>query len=198
MRLLSILLTCFLLVACSKAPYQKIPPTGTILAFGDSLTYGYNVDSQYSYPSVLATLSGRNVVNAGVSGEVTADGLARLADLLSENHYDFLILLEGGNDILQGLPQAQIKQNLARMIELAQQHRVPVLLIAVPSKTLLAPPAPLYQELADTYDVPLMNTLVSSLLKKSKYKLDTVHFNEAGYEAMANEIYSTMKKLGAL
>lgn len=197
MRLLTVLLTCLFLAACSKAPYTKIPPTGTILAFGDSLTYGYNVQPEHSYPSVLARLSGRNVVNAGVSGEVTADGLERLTELLQEEHYDFLILLEGGNDILQNLSQAQLKDNLARMIEVAKEHNVPVLLLAVPTKNLLAPPAALYQELADTHEVPLMNNLISRLMKQSKYKLDTVHFNEAGYEEMAGEIYREMKKLGA-
>lgn len=198
MRMLTILLASFFMVACSKAPYAKIPPTGTILAFGDSLTYGYNVQPEHSYPSVLARLSGRNVVNAGVSGEVTADGLVRLTELFNDNHYDFLILLEGGNDILQNLSQAQLQSNLSHMIELAKERNVPVLLLAVPTKNLLAPPAPFYQELADTHDVPLMNNLISRLMKQSKYKLDTVHFNEAGYEEMANEIYREMKKLGAL
>lgn len=87
--------------------------------------------------------------------------------MLSENQYDFLILLKSGNDILQNLPQTQLKENLVRMIELAQKHHVQVLLIAVPNKSLLAPSVPLYQELADTYDVPQMNTLASSWLKKS-------------------------------
>src|SRR5699024_6388106 len=100
-------------------------------------------------------------------------------------------------EILQNLSQAQLKDNLARMIEVAQEHNVPVLLLAVPTKNLLAPPAALYRELADTHDVPLMNNLISRLMKQSKYKLDTVHFNEAGYGEMANEIYREMKKLWA-
>src|SRR5699024_12783752 len=115
MRLLTVLLTCLFLVACSKAPYTKIPPTGTILAFGDSLTYRYNVQPEHDYPSVLARLSGRTVVNAGVSGAVTADGLERLTERLNEEHYDFLILLEGGNEILQNHSQAQLQDNMARM-----------------------------------------------------------------------------------
>lgn len=84
------------------------------------------------------------------------------------------------------------------MIGVAKERNVPVLLLAVPTKNLLAPPAALYQELADTHEVPLMNHLIGRLMKQSKYKLDTVHFNEAGYEEMANEIYREMKKLGAL
>lgn len=198
MRILPILLALAFLVACQKAPYSKIPSTGTILAFGDSLTYGYNLEPQHSYPYVLEELSGRTVINAGVSGEVTKDGLERLSELFDENHYDFLILLEGGNDVLQNLSQAQLKSNLAEMIELAQRHQVPVLLLAVPSKSLLAPPLPLYQELADAYQVPLMNSLISQLMKQPKYKLDTVHFNGTGYQKMASEIHKEMKKLGAL
>jgi len=198
MRFLSVLFVCFFLLSCQKAPYGEIPASGTILAFGDSLTYGYNVEKEHSYPAVLAALSGRKVVNAGVSGEVTADGLKRLTKLLDENRYDFLILLEGGNDILRNLPRQQTRDNLAAMIELARQHGLPVLLIAVPEKSLLARPAPFYQELSDTHAVPLMDSLIGSLLKKTQYKSDSVHFNEAGYREMAKDIHSTLKKLGAL
>lgn len=198
MRFFLIFVACLLLNACGKAPYTTIPESGRILAFGDSLTYGYNVQASQSYPAVLARLSRREVVNAGVSGEITANGLLRLAELLEEDRYDFLILLEGGNDILQNLPAHQTKENLAAMLELANQYHLPVLLIAVPEKSVLAKAAPFYQELADDYQVPLVKSLAGDLLKQAKYKSDSVHFNAAGYEAMAESINSTMKKLGAL
>lgn len=198
MRILSLLLLSFLLAACGKSPYSTIPENGRILAFGDSLTYGYNVEAAQSYPAVLAKLSGREVINQGVSGEITNDGLLRLTELLNEERYDFLILLEGGNDILQNLSKDQAKANLAAMIELAQQKNLPVLLIAVPEKSLLAGPAPFYQELADQYNVPLEKHLIGDLLKQTQLKSDSVHFNAAGYEEMAKRIHKTLKKHGAL
>jgi len=75
-------LTFFLLVAsmclisCSNDKLQKLSYADTILAFGDSLTIGVGVSQSESYPSILATLTDRTVVNAGISGETTAEGLA--------------------------------------------------------------------------------------------------------------------------
>ncbi|MFT4929332.1 MAG: acyl-CoA thioesterase-1, partial [Phenylobacterium sp.] len=60
--------------ACGEIKLPPIPPNGTILAFGDSLTQGKGVKPADSYPSVLARLSGRKVINAGVSGEVSQAG----------------------------------------------------------------------------------------------------------------------------
>lgn len=189
---------CLLLIGCQKAAYENIPADGTILAFGDSLTYGYNVDTAQSYPAVLARLSGRKVINAGVSGETTVDGLGRFKKLLDERHYDFVIIFEGGNDILRNSSAAQTKANLAKMINLARQKNIPSLLIAVPEKSIFVRDAPFYKELADAHGVPLMQAVVGDLLTQPQYKSDRVHFNQAGYEKLAKAIYAKMKRLGAL
>lgn len=199
MRILTLCFLALLLTACSKPAFDAIPSNGTILAFGDSLTYGLNVSAKESYPAVLEQLSGREVINEGVSGEVTANGLQRLRELLDENdNYDLLILLEGGNDILQSLPASQTKQNLAAMLTLAKQHNIPVLLIGVPEKALFSSSAPFYRELAEEHQVPLMSSLIADLLKQSEYKSDQVHFNKHGYRKMAEAIYKELQKQGAL
>ena len=81
----------------------RLPVGATVLAFGDSLTSGVGVSKTESYPSVLARMTGLNVINAGVSGELTQEGLGRLPALLDEISPNLLILAEGGNDILRGL-----------------------------------------------------------------------------------------------
>lgn len=189
---------CFILSACSKPTLNTIAHDGSILAFGDSLTYGTGVSAEHSYPAVLARLTQRQVINAGVAGETTEQGLHRLRDLLADDHYDLLILLEGGNDILRNQDLQQTKANLAAMIALAQSNDIPVLLIAVPEKQLFSKAAPFYKELAEQYQIPLMPHLISDLLKQAAMKSDAIHFNQQGYQAMAEAIEKKLRQLKAL
>lgn len=81
-----LLVLLILLTACNKSEkvFDKLPPNTVILAFGDSLTYGTNVNEEQSYPSVLEQLSFHPVINSVVAGEVSAEGLKRLPTVLDE------------------------------------------------------------------------------------------------------------------
>ena len=187
------------LSACSGAPsLSYLPENAVILAFGDSLTAGIGASAANSYPSVLSQLAERNVVNAGVSGEETAQGVKRLAGVLKQVNPDLLLLLEGGNDILRNRDLRRTKQNLAAMIELAHSMEIEVVLIGVPEKRLFSSVAPLYEELADQYKIVLIDNLLASLLRKSQYKSDAVHLNKQGYRVMAESIYAVLVDRGAL
>ena len=131
-----ILLGLLCLNSCADPELKPVPKEGVILAFGDSLTAGYGADESKDYPSVLSELSGRTVINAGVSGETTDQGLERLPGVLSQAKPDLLILLEGGNDILRSYDLAATKQNLGAMIELAHERGIQVVLLGVPGKNL--------------------------------------------------------------
>lgn len=187
-----------LLNGCGKIELPFIPESGVILAFGDSLTDGKGVTRSNSYPAILSQLSQRKVINAGISGEVTSDGLIRLTEILDNTHPDLIILLEGGNDILQNQNLTTTKNNLAAMINLAKTKHISVLLIGVPEKQLFSKSASIYQELADEYQLILMDSLISNLLKSPNYKSDQIHFNEKGYRLMAEEIYQVLHDHGAL
>jgi acyl-CoA thioesterase I len=187
-----------LLQSCGEQELTPIPANGTILAFGDSLTVGVGVDRQNSYPSVLAELTGRQVTSAGVSGEETTGGLARLPNVLEQARPSLIILLEGGNDILRNRSAGRIKQNLAAMIEVAQRSGVEVLLIGVPAKNLFSDTASLYRELADQYQLVFEDELIADLLRDRSYKSDSIHFNEKGYRLMAESIHELLVDHGAL
>ena len=195
-----ILLSLVFLQACSNdAPSLRfIPQDGVILAFGDSLTVGVGASQATSYPSMLAQLSNRHVVNAGVSGEETTAGLKRLPVLLDEVVPNLLLLLEGGNDILRNKNLLQTKQNLAAMIELAQTRGIEVVLIGVPEKKIFSDVHPLYEELAIEYKLVFADDLLSSLLRKNKYKSDAVHLNDQGYRAMAESLHTMLVEYGGL
>lgn len=187
-----------LLTACGAQPLPSLSYSDSILAFGDSLTEGYGASKKTAYPAVLAELTGRKVINAGISGETTAEGLKRFAKVLDQHQPSLIILLEGGNDILQNQNLAYTKNNLANMIEIANEKNIPLILLGVPEKNLFSDAAPIYQELADEYDLVFNKGLMASLLKSPKYKSDTVHLNADGYRKMAEEIYKLLKENGAL
>lgn len=184
--------------ACSDPPLDKLPPGSTILAFGDSLTAGVGAEPGQSYPDVLAALTGMRVINAGISGETTAEGRPRLARELDMHAPQLLVLMEGGNDILQNLSSRETKANLAAMIALAHDRAIPVLLIGVPEKNLFSSVAPFYRELAAEHKVQFDDELLSDLLRTSRYKSDLVHLNAQGYRAMAESIRERLADSGAL
>lgn len=191
-------LLLLILGACENRTLSPVTPEGVILAFGDSLTAGVGAEEGKSYPAVLAQLSGRNVINAGVSGEESAAGAARLPRVMTSNHPELLLLLEGGNDILRNRDTQALKANLAAMIEHAHTHEVDVVLIGVPEKNLFSSVSPVYAELAREYDVVLIPDLIGKLLRNPQLKADRVHFNAAGYRAIAKEIHALLRKHGAL
>ncbi|MEM9056833.1 MAG: GDSL-type esterase/lipase family protein [Pseudomonadota bacterium] len=189
----------FLAVAgCSDPRLQPLPDDGVIVAFGDSLTAGVGVAQRDSYPSVLAALTGRRVINAGVSGEVTAAGLARLPDVLAEHRPNLLVLLEGGNDILRNRDLDATQRQLSAMIALAKAQAVDVVLIGVPEKKLFSSSAPLYKALADEHDVVFDADVVGRLLRSAQYKSDQIHFNARGYRKLALAVDTLLRDNGAL
>ena len=196
---LAFLLIALLLQACGdKKLLSRVSESGVILAFGDSLTSGVGVSSGNSYPTALSKLTGRKVVNAGISGEVTEQGLARLAKVIDKTNPELLILLQGGNDILRNYNLAETKKNLSAMISLAKEQGVQVVLVGVPKKQLFSDAAHFYNELAEEHQVVLEAELISTLLSKPKFKSDSVHFNKIGYLKMAEEIHQLLRDNGAL
>ena len=109
-----------------------------------------------------------------------------------------MILLEGGNDVLQKVSETQIKSNLKQMIQLIQESGVAVLLIGVPEKKLFGSSLDLYSELASEHDIAIEEDIVVSLMKRLSMKSDYVHFNAQGYQAMAQAIYESLQTNGAI
>ena len=200
-RNISVLAFVFLLLTgCggSRHEFDPIPDDGVILSFGDSLTYGTGAKRNESYPSVLQQLTGRTVINAGVPGEVTADGLKRLPSLLDQHQPDLLILIHGGNDMLRKKNLDLAVNNLRQMIEMARNRNVPVIMMAVPNPTLILSPAEFYEELANEMNVPIEVDAISDILQYPSNKSDAVHPNAGGYRKMAESLQELMISVGAL
>lgn len=197
-RLLLLLVTTTLLWGCSKPALEPLASDAVILAFGDSLTAGVGTSKDKSYPAVLESLTGLEIINAGISGETTAQGLTRLPKVIGKTSPDLMILIEGGNDILRNKNYAQIQQNLDDMITLARSENIQVVLLGVPEKKLFSSAAPFYQQLADKHQLVYDNNLISDLLHQRSLKSDPVHLNARGYEQMAQGIHQLLLDHGAL
>jgi len=190
-----VVLIAVLLTGCSSQPeLPRLSPDATILAFGDSLTYGSGAKRDESYPAVLSRLTGMEVINAGVPGEVTGEGLVRLQDVLDEVQPQLMIICHGGNDMLrkQGLYRAE--KNLRSMIQLAQQQGVSVILMAVPNPGVLLSSADFYEAIAEEMRIPFEGDVVADVLSKRSLKSDLIHPNREGYAVMAQSIFQLMKE----
>ena len=133
-----VLFIALVLSACGNDKLEPLSTGDTILAFGDSLTYGKGTTQDSAYPAVLQELSGFTVINAGISGETTSEGLTRLPGLLDQYKPALVILFEGGNDILRNLSKANAKANLSQMIQKIQSAGAQLILVGVPEKSLFS------------------------------------------------------------
>ena len=193
------IIAVFTLTSCQKT--VKLPvlaKNDVVVAFGDSITFGTGAESRESYPAVLEQMIGRRVVNAGVPGEVTAEGLSRLPQILDAEKPALLILCHGGNDTLRQLSRMQTADNIREMVRLARQRGVAVVLIAVPSLGLSVSPAPMYRDIAKELKIPLEEKTLSDILADGSLKSDLIHPNAAGYRRLAEAVAMLLKKSGAI
>ena len=179
----------------------------TILCFGDSLTAGYGMQRGQSYPELLQehiNNDGYNyqVINAGVSGDTTNDGLRRLSYNLSQP-IDIFILELGVNDIMRGKSPEQIKVNLARILnEVKRHHSHSKLVVAgmelppVIQHPFVSRFTGIYRSLAQEYTAHLIPHFLDGVLGISALNLpDRLHPNAQGYQIIARNVYEQIKGL---
>lgn len=191
----------YLLVACgdSSPDFRPLTSSSTILAFGDSLTFGTGTSAEnLSYPSVLNKLTGIKIINAGIPGEVSGQGLKRLANLLKKHKPDMVILCHGGNDMLQKREWQETKDNIKSMINLIRETGADILLIGVPQPGLFLKTAIFYQQIAQEEGTLLEDKLLTSIISKRELKSDAVHPNDRGYRQFAEGIANLLLQKKAI
>jgi acyl-CoA thioesterase-1 len=178
-----------------------------ILVFGDSISAAYGLSRvEEGWVALLqAKLNGQgygyHVVNASVSGETTAGGLARLPRALNLHHPQIVVLELGGNDGLRALPVAQIRDNLARMIGLGKAAGVQVVLLGM-----RIPPnygaeytesfGRVYSGLAHDEKVPFVPFLLSGIaLSPDLMQADGIHPNQSGQPTLLDNVWPALQPL---
>ena len=176
-----------------------------IVCFGDSLTAGFGLDPGRSYPDLLQReLDSKGyryrVVNMGVSGDTTQDGLARLPMVLAE--YPRIVVLEfGANDGLRGQPVSVAEQNQARMIEALQKAGPRVVLAGITLPPNYGPEYlnrfnAMYPELAKRYRLPLIPFLLADVAARPNLmQRDGLHPNAEGTRLVAQNVLRVLEPL---
>jgi acyl-CoA thioesterase-1 len=176
--------------------------TVTIVAFGDSLTQGYGLRAQNGFVPQMAEWLRSNtsqsdavkLINAGVSGDTTAGGAARIDWTLTED-VDGMILALGGNDLLRGIDPAVSRANLERILQTAQAKNIPVLLVGLVATQNMGPDFKsdfdqMYPDLAAKYDTLYVRDFFIGWLEtdgtvdrdavRARMQLDGIHPNKDG------------------
>ncbi len=177
-----------------------------ILAFGDSLTAGYGLESSKSYPTLLQKrLDERgynyHVVNAGISGDTTAGGLRRIDQMLNARDVKVMILELGANDMLRGQDLRQTKKNLAQMIEKARKRNIKVILAGMEAPTNYGEEYQrdfhnLYPELAKEYNTVLIPFFLANVAGNPELNQgDYVHPNVKGTEIVVDNVWQALEPM---
>jgi acyl-CoA thioesterase I len=190
-----------LLVSCGQpdSSLTFLAEDAVILAFGDSLTYGTGASPGNRYPDILSELCGRSVINAGIPGEISQQGLARLPDLLDQHEPDLLILIHGGNDILRKISSSVTADNIRQMVAEARLRNIQVIMLGVPQPGLwLMSSAEIYRQIAENQTVVADLDTLPDILGSRRLKSDMIHPNDEGYRVLAENIYRLLQEKGAL
>jgi len=207
-RLLALCILSAAVAACSSATndfnISAIPKDATVLILGDSLSYGTGAAKGEDYPTLLAQRTGWDIINAGVPGNTSAEGLARLPELLKIYEPALLIIELGGNDFLRNINISQTEANLRAVIQAAQMKNIPTVLLAIPEnqpvKAALGGLSdhPIYAKLAEENNIPLVEDIFTEVLSKKSLKADYVHPNAEGYKVVEEQLRAALNELGLL
>jgi acyl-CoA thioesterase I len=197
----------FVLVVLVVAAFSARAETPAILVFGDSISAGYGLSHvEQGWVELLrAKLKDEGyvtqVINASVSGETTAGGLARLPRALALHHPQIVILELGGNDGLRALPIDQMRSNLAKMLDLSLAAGARVLLLGMRIPPNYGPEfteqfRSAFIDVADAKKVPVVPFLLNDIaLSPNLMQADGVHPNELGQPKLLINAWPALKPL---
>jgi len=185
-------------------PTVVLAADGKVLVLGDSLSAAHGIAPEAGWVTLLqqrldASAAPRRVINASISGETTAGGLARLPALLKE-HAPGLVLIElGANDGLRGLPLTEIRANLARLLTQVRETKARAVLIGIELPVNYGPQyrdglRAMYRDLAGEFNVPLVPFLLEGVALDAELMQDNgLHPNAQGQPRLLDNVWPVLK-----
>ena len=170
--------------------------SGPIVVFGDSLASG--VGSREIKGGFATRLSQRlnvEIVNKGVSGNTTADGLKRIeSDVLNLNPKIVIISL-GGNDYLRKVPQDQTEENLNEIIRKVHEKQATVILLGIKTGIISDDSKKMFERIVAKHRPAYVPNLLGGILLKADLMSDAIHPNDKGYDKVADKIEPVLVQL---
>jgi acyl-CoA thioesterase-1 len=194
--LLAILVASAWWLLGSRPPAAAPPTAGDqIIAFGDSLIQGVGASPGRDLVSELSRRLGVSIINAGRSGDTTAQALRRLdRDVLGRRPRVVLVLV-GGNDMLRRIPRDETFSNLNTIVTRIRQAGAAVVIAAVDVGFLTSAYARDFEELADRTSAALVPDILDGLLGRRDLMADGIHPNDRGYALIADRLEPVLAPL---
>lgn len=183
------------LIFNKPADIINLPNEGTsIVAFGDSLVYGTGSSDGNDFVSLLSRRIGMPIVNLGVPGDTTRDGIARVDEIFDHNP-KIVILLLGGNDFLKRIPMDETFRNLDSIVRKVQANGSAVLLLGIRGGLLYDSYDDDFDDFAESHGVGFVPNILDDLIGDTSLMSDAIHPNDAGYILVANKVEPVLREM---
>lgn len=170
---------------------QTVPSDAKIIAFGDSLVAGFGATEGNDFVSRLSAKTGRSIENQGRIGDTTGEALSRLEDDVISKNPDIVIVLIGGNDVIQRFSKQYTISNLQTIITTIKDSGAQVVLVGIHSTIYGSD----YRNLANETGSFYVPDVLSGILGRDDLTVDRFHPNDAGYNIVAERIYVVLRTL---
>lgn len=178
------------LFGCVKREIRNVNSKGkNIICFGDSVTFGYGAENGQDYPAQLSKMLGMPVINCGIDGDTSIEGLKRIdSDVLQR--VPRLVLIEfGGNDFLRKIPIEVTAGNIKTMIDKVQAAGAMAAIVDVSAGMFLRDYRVLFSKISKEKNVIFIPSVLNNIITTPGLKSDFFHPNSKGYNLVAQRVY---------
>jgi len=175
---------------CAQRQINNIDSKGkNIICFGDSMTFGYGVERGEDYPAFLAKLVSIPVINTGIDGDTTVEGLKRIDSDVLDKDPRLVIIEFGGNDFLKNIPVEETIKNIGKMVDKIQSGGAMVALVDISAGFVLDAYRAQIYKMAKQKRAIFISSILQGIITNPRLKSDFLHPNEKGYGIIAQKIY---------